>query len=254
MKITNLNCRWPTRFFLFFLMLLLCGCPESPPPPQNFTEAKWILQKFIWKDEPVTVYCGASYDENKNISLPEGFMSPVHENRAYRMEWEHAVPAENFGRAFAAWREGHPECVKNGKAYKGRRCAEKVSPVFRKMEADMYNLFPAIGAVNAARSNKAYAELPGYDSSFGSCGAKYDEKHFEPPRRAKGMVARASLYMEKQYREFRLSRQQRKLFTAWDLSYPPDKEECRRAARIEKIQGNENSVVKAACTRAGVAY
>lgn len=236
------------------LLMLAClaGCPQTPPPPQNFTEAKNILQEHIWHDQRKTVYCGAEFDENKNIILPAGFETTKHISRAGRMEWEHAVPAENFGRAFAAWRDGHPACEQNGKAYRGRRCAEKTSPAFRKMEADMYNLFPAIGAVNAVRGNRQYAELPGVEPEFGSCAARLEGNRFEPPDRAKGMVARAALYMERQYPEYRISRQQKRLFNAWNGQFPPDRQECERARRIAKIQRNENMVVKEACENAAL--
>lgn len=46
------------------------------------------------------------------------------------------------------------QCITNkGKAYKGRKCANKANAEYRYMQADMHNLFLAIGAVNAMRSN-----------------------------------------------------------------------------------------------------
>lgn len=38
------------------------------------------------------------------------------------MEWEHIVPAENFGRAFREWRVGDPACV-NKKANHSKAAA-----------------------------------------------------------------------------------------------------------------------------------
>jgi len=93
--------------------------------------------------------------------------TPVHEKRAAKVEWEHAVPAENFGRVFVEWREGDALCAsKNGKPFKGRRCAEKVSMKYRYMRADMYNLFPAIGAMNAVRNNRQYTEGVFYENKM----------------------------------------------------------------------------------------
>lgn len=219
----------------------------------SFSKAKKMLERQVYHDHRETLYCGAKYDAKKNIVLPEGFSTPAHEKRAGRMEWEHAVPAENFGRAFAEWREGDPQCVdRKGKAFKGRRCAEKVNMEYRRMQADMYNLFPAIGAVNAVRSNKQYSELPGSSSGFGSCEAKVDGNRFEPPARSKGQVSRAALYMADSYPQYRLSRQQRQLFEAWDKLFPVEQWECTRAKRIEEIQGNENRFVKKPCQQAGL--
>lgn len=214
----------------------------------SFNTAKRLLERQVYHDHRVTLYCGASFDNRKNIDLPSGFVTPSHAKRAQRVEWEHAVPAENFGRAFREWREGDAQCVNNkGKAFKGRRCAEKVNQRYRYMQADMYNLFPAIGAVNAVRGNKQYSELPGTAPTFGTCEAKVEGKRFEPPARSKGAVARAALYMADSYPEYRLSRQQQRLFTAWDRQYPVDAWECTRTRRIEKLQGNENRFVKRAC-------
>lgn len=114
------------------------------PTVEDFEDAKYVLENYIFHDHRVTIYCEAQYDKEKRIQLPSGFETRVHAKRAERVEWEHAVPAENFGRAFKAWREGHKRCVKDGKPFKGRRCASKVSKTFRKMEADMYNLCPKL--------------------------------------------------------------------------------------------------------------
>lgn len=222
----------------------------------SFSKAKKTLERQVYYDHRETLYCGTKYDAKKNIALPEGFSTPAHEKRAGRMEWEHAVPAENFGRAFEEWREGDPQCVdRRGKTFKGRNCARKASRDFRLMEADMYNLFPAIGAVNAVRSNKQYSELPGSEPAFGICTAKIDGNRFEPPDRAKGQVARAALYMEDTYGpRYTLSRQQRQLFEAWDKMFPVDEWECTRAKRIEAIQGNENLFIKEPCQQAEMWY
>lgn len=219
----------------------------------SFNRAKRMLERQVYFDHRVTLYCGAEFDAHKRVTLPAGFSTSAHEKRAAKVEWEHAVPAENFGRAFPEWREGHPECVnRNGKPFKGRHCAEKVNMEYRYMQADMYNLFPAIGAVNAVRSNKRYSALPDSAPAFGSCRAKVDGNRFEPPDRAKGQVARAALYMADSYPKYRLSRQQQQLFEAWDKMFPVDAWECTRAKRIEALQGNENARIKEPCQQAGL--
>lgn len=220
----------------------------------SFSRSKKLLERQVYHDHRETIYCGAVFDEQKRVSLPEGFATPSHHKRAARVEWEHAVPAENFGRAFVEWREGAAECVNHdGKPFRGRRCAEKVSVEYRYMQADMYNLFPAIGAVNAVRSNKRYSALPQSPVTFGACPAKVDGDRFEPPNEAKGQVARAALYMEDSYApRYRLSNQQRQLLEAWDKMFPVDKWECTRAKRIEGLQGNENQRVKVPCLKAGM--
>lgn len=222
---------------------------------QSFSQAKKILEREIYADHRVTLYCGAKFDERKRVELPAGFMTPKHAARAERVEWEHVVPAENFGRAFVEWREGADVCVDNrGKAFKGRRCAEKANAQYRYMQADLYNLYPAIGAVNAMRSNYRYSMLgDGVPATFGSCSMKIDGRRAEPPEAARGTIARTVLYMADVYRGvYRLSNQDRRLMEAWDRRYPVDAWECTRARRIEAIQGNPNERVKEACRQAGL--
>ena len=95
---------------------------------ESFNKAKKLLEKNVYFDHRETLYCGAPFDEKKNISLPEGFSTEKHKKRASRVEWEHMTPAENFGRAFLEWRDGHAECVKkDGTPFKGRNCARKIN-------------------------------------------------------------------------------------------------------------------------------
>ena len=221
---------------------------------ESFTKAKRLLEREVYFDHRVTLYCGAAFDVRKNVTLPDGFTTPKHAKRARRVEWEHVVPAENFGRAFVEWREGADVCVDNkGKAFKGRKCAEKANAAFRYMQADLYNLYPAIGAVNAMRSNYRYSMLPGSPATFGTCSMKIEGRRAEPPEAARGTIARTVLYMADAYRGvYRLSNQDRRLMEAWDRQYPVDAWECTRARRIEAIQGNPNERVKEACSRAGL--
>ena len=213
----------------------------------SFSRAKKSLLQ-IYTDHRITLYCGAAYDEQGNVTLPPGFVTPGHAKRAEKIEWEHIVPAENFGRAFSEWREGAPECVDNrDKPFKGRKCAEKANMNYRYMQADMYNLAPAIGAVNALRQNYNFTVLPNVEGSFGSCSMKIEGTKVEPPESARGIIARTYMYMAWAYPLYKMSDQQTKLMNAWDRMYPADVWECTRAKRIEAIQGNDNPVVKAQC-------
>lgn len=217
---------------------------------ESYTEAKRTALARVFFDRRVTLYCGAPFDAKKNVQLPEGFTARKSQNRQSRIEWEHIVPAENFGRTFSEWREGSPACVGAKGPYKGRRCANAASREYRLMQADLYNLYPAIGAVNAARENFAFDELPaGTPSSFGSCPMKIRGGKAEPPDSAKGIVARAHLYMQAAYPRFRLSRSQQRLMEAWDRAHPADAWECLRAERIRRIQGNENPFITRSCAR-----
>jgi len=226
--------------------------PRGNTREDSFQGAKRALNRQVYYDHRVTFYCQAAYDKNGAVILPAGFNTPKHMARASQIEWEHVVPAENFGRTFPEWRDGDPDCQDKRGPFKGRKCAERVSREYRLMQADMYNLYPAIGAVNAMRSNYNYALLPGAPNTFGSCGMKIQDNKVEPPEHARGAIARTVKYMAWAYPRFSLSRQQEQLMNAWDGMYPVDQWECTRSKRIEAIQGNENPMTKGKCQQAGL--
>lgn len=214
----------------------------------SFNKAKKMLEREVYQDHRVTIYCGAEFDAKKNIMAPAGFVTTKYVKRAKRVEWEHVVPAENFGRSFSEWRDGHKSCVNSkGKSFKGRKCAEKVNMEYRYMQSDMHNLFPAIGAVNALRSNYNFTMLPSAKPDFGSCDMRIDNKKAQPPIVARGRIARSYMYMEQTYPRYNMSKQQRQLMQAWDKQDPVSKWECNRSKRIEKLQSNANTVVDSRC-------
>ena len=122
---------------------------------------------------------------------------------------------------------------------------------YRYMQADMYNLYPAIGSVNASRSNYNFTMLGDIKSSFGSCSMKIEKRKAEPPATSRGVIARTYMYMDSIYASYKMSRQQRQLMGAWDKTYPVSEWECERAKRIEAIQGSKNEVLKQNCQKAG---
>ncbi|CAM3242327.1 endonuclease [Moritella viscosa] len=214
----------------------------------SFSKAKKTLERYVYVDHRVTLYCGAKFDAKKIITPPAGFHTDKYVKRAKKVEWEHVVPAENFGRTFVEWREGNELCVNSkGKNFKGRKCAEKVNKEYRYMQSDMFNLYPAIGAVNALRSNYNFTMLPDEKSDFGSCAMKIENRKAEPPESARGRIARTYLYMESTYSRYSMSKSQRQLMNAWDKMYPVEQWECERAVKITELQGNKNNVLHSRC-------
>lgn len=215
---------------------------------QSFSKAKRLLEQMVYNEHRKTLYCDATFNIKKKVTPPKGFNTSKYLKRAKKIEWEHALPAENFGRTFSEWRDGHEQCInKKGKAFKGRKCAEKANIEYRYMQADMFNLYPAIGAVNALRRNYNFTMLPGAKSDFGSCAMKIENRKAEPPEAARGRIARTYLYMEDTYKRYNMSKAQRQLMTAWDKTYPVDAWECSRADKISMLQKSDNNILKTRC-------
>lgn len=205
--------------------------------PSTFPEAKLFLNKNLELFESKTIYCGCTV-QGRQIDLTScGYRVQRDTKRARRLEWEHVVPAENFGRSFSEWRDGAPECIRNGRPFRGRKCAE-TNPEFQRMEADLYNLFPEIGELNGLRSNFSMAELSRSNYNFGDCEAKIENRKFEPMDFAKGVVARTYLNFEYRYPGHGVvSNKNRNLFQAWDKLYPVTSLECSRWEALEKSAG-----------------
>lgn len=201
---------------------------------ESFSESKKLL-KEIYKDHQTTFYCDCKYnpldkdnmiDRNSCGYIPRNELTKKgkENERANRIEWEHIMPAENFGRHLSCWKDG------------GRKACSK-DPIFNKMEADMHNLVPAIGELNADRSNFRYGADKPKVGMYGECKFEVD---FDANRayvrdEIKGDIARAYLYMSKTY-NINLSDQERKLMEAWDKQDPIDEWEIEKNKRIENIK------------------
>jgi deoxyribonuclease-1 len=221
---------------------------------QSFNKAKKILLGQVYYDHYTTFYCGCEFSAKRQVFRTNGYKSKKQWKRAHQLEWEHIVPAYAFGQSFREWREGHPECIdRKGKSFKGRNCARKMVHKFRYMESDMYNLVPAVGEINGLRSNYSFAIIPGEKREFGQCDMEIAARKVEPPESVRGNIARIYKYMDAAYPGHGIiSKKNRKLFDAWDRHDMVDAWECRRAKRIENIQGNTNPFVRPACVKKGL--
>lgn len=232
-----------SAIWLLLPTLLAPALPALAAAPQNFSQAKAAGVKIV-KQNPVTFYCAAPIRFEGKKMVPEldaiGYQVRKNANRANRIEWEHVVPAWEFGHQLQCWQQGgRKACGEDGR--------------FRKMESDLHNLQPAIGEVNGDRSNFQYSQWNGGEGQYGHCEMKVDfkGKRAEPPARARGAIARTYFYMRDNY-DLRLSRQQTQLFTAWDKTYPVTAWECKRDGLVAGIQGNHNPYVQQACAKAGL--
>ncbi|WP_244917911.1 endonuclease [Legionella busanensis] len=88
-----------------------------------------------------------------------------------------------------------------------------------------------------------YSMLENHTSFYG-CPITIDKKsrRVEPADFAKGIVARANLFMAYKY-GIDLSEAQRNLFIAWDKEFPPNANEKWWAEAVAKIEGYPNPYI-----------
>jgi len=220
---------------LLLLMVLPAIADDLPHNIRNFSEAKRLAAE-VYLDRKETFYCGCGFDKKKRVEPSVcGYEPRKNNKRAKRIEWEHIVPAHTLGQSRQCWRE--PICTNSkGKAYKGRQCCEKVDPVFRTMESDLHNLVPAVGELNADRSNFSFNMIEGEPRNYGACDFEVDRKlrKVEPRPEIRGDIARTYFYMHNTY-GVPLSDKQRRLFETWDREDPISEWEVIRNARIDAI-------------------
>jgi deoxyribonuclease-1 len=225
------------RILLSLLILIATHTVAAEPPHtiRNFSAAKRLAAE-LYLDHRETFYCGCSYNDKKQVDAAScGYTPRKNSKRGQRIEWEHVVPAHALGHTRQCWRE--PICkTSKGKAYKGRRCCEKVDPEFRAMVSDLHNLVPAVGELNGDRSNFSFNMLEGEARAYGACDFEVDHtlRKAEPMPGVRGDIARTYFYMEQTYR-LPISDKQRRLLEAWDRSDPIDEWEQTRNARIDAI-------------------
>jgi len=206
---------------------------------KNFRQAKKIAHK-LHQDSDASFYCGCNI-ERVGKKLVPNFASCGYEyrkqlKRASRIEWEHVVPAWEFGHQRQCWRDGRRKnCTKN-------------DTIFKRMEGDLHNLVPAVGEVNGDRSNYRFSQWNGQAVQYGRCDMVVDFKgrKAQPPANRRGDIARIYFYFKQQYK-LKIAKNQLKLFNAWNKIDPVDKAECARDNRIAKVQGNANPFVSQHC-------
>lgn len=226
-----------TFILSFFMLMGMSGWAWAAP--DTFEQAKIAAKEQIYYDQTQagTLYCGCQWRwtgrSGGRVDLAScGYEVRSQVARAERLEWEHIVPAYNFGRARQCWQQG------------GRDHCNATDPVFNAMEADLHNLAPSIGEVNGDRSNYDYGMLPNSPKTYGACPTKVDirMKVAEPRDEVKGMVARVYFYMFDRY-NLRMSRQQQQLLTAWDKQFPVTAWERERDRRVARVMGHSNPFV-----------
>lgn len=84
------------------------------------------------------------------------------------------------------------------------------------MQADMFNLYPSAGPVNAMRNYNYTAGIENVKSRFGSYEIKFANRKVGPPEISRKHIARTYLYFDDAYKRFNMSKSQKQLMTAWN--------------------------------------
>lgn len=227
--------------FLTATLALLFSITALAEPPSTFTTAKVVAKQKIFFDRAQNadgeLYCGCKWKwtgaSGGRIDPKScGYETRKQQTRADRIEWEHIVPAWVFGHQRQCWQKG------------GRKYCVADDPVFKAMEADLFNLYPSVGEVNGDRSNYKYGMVSGSVSQYGACTTRVDfrGRTAEPRDAVKGLVARSTFYMYDRY-GLSMSRQQQQLLMAWNRQHPVSAWEKSWESRTAAVMGHGNPFV-----------
>ena len=117
-------------------------------------------------------------------------------------------------------------------------------------EADLHNLWPAIGNINSSRQDKSLGEIPGEEQRrFEEYCPAYERTDgqdaiVEPRDAVKGDMARSLLYMLDAYSLKLPPDMELDMLLKWHPADPPDDNERWRNLTIERLQGTRNSYIQ----------
>ncbi len=184
----------------------------------GYGDALRLMWTKVYKNHGSTLYCDKSFSTK----------SPKARKKA-DVNAEHIFPM--------SWVTRELQCG-------SRKECQANSALFRQIESDLHNIYPAIRVVNKARSNYRFGEVAGESRQFGTCDFEVDSRKrvAEPPPRKRGEIARAMLYIAHQY-QMPLHAKTERLMKQWDKEDPPSAEEKRREKIIHREQGRENKFI-----------
>ena len=178
---------------------------------ESYQQARDIFWDEIYKEGGWTIYCG---------NRIEGRTRDLHIENVYPMSW-----------------------VSRYLGCGSRRECRVESKIYRHIEADLHNFYPARRDANMQRSNYSFGEVGESTRKLPDCDLKIDSDAnlVQPSDEVAGDLSRAFLYMTSEYRlELPPAINDYKLLLSWHHADLPDQFEKRRNAEIKRTVGASN--------------
>lgn len=230
---------------LSLFLVFLISVPISSNAA-SFSSAKKSLYSKVYKNSGKTFYTECDF-KNKKVDLSscnlQNSFPKKQMKRAKRIEAEHVIPA--------SWglkkNKKDRSCAIKAKRLKtsARKYCQKYDPEYKKLHNDLINLRPAVGQINAERSNKPFSDKASGKNKktfSGNLMAISSSRTFVPHPKIRGDIARIAFYMNYAY-DVTYSERQIKLFLEWNQSDPISREERALNNKIKKIQGWGNPYI-----------
>jgi len=204
----------------------------------SFSTAKKKMYSKVFYNTGETLYCGCNWSARKtdlNSCGLQSFFPKKQRKRALRTEAEHIIPASWMLKVNNKTRQ----CASDSKAVKdsARKYCQKHDLDYKQAHNDLVNLYPAVGQVNADRSNKPFVDVSKNKvKTYGKCDIEIGSRGIVPPSNKKGDIARVAFYMTKTY-GVTYSKRQLELFKKWSKQDPISAQERAHNKRVIQVQG-----------------
>ena len=220
---------------------LAAPCSADQTEIENYPHARerifYRLYVGVRQYESTDIYCGLRFRVAAAVAkLPEGAETG---RPATWITLEHAYAADWMADALACGDRDTCAVASD----------ETIRKRFNNAEADMHNLWPALGNLNSSRGKRPFGEV-GDPKRTEQRAVKVGEKTFqcdfenvggivEPRRIVRGNLARSIFYMCQEY-GFPVDPKMLIVLKRWNAADPPTQGERRRNDRIEAWQRTRN--------------
>jgi len=202
-----------------FLVLYGINCP-AVPEARNTDDYDYVVKNLFWDelypDGGWSLYCGYKFNRNRMSAGGKA------------MVVGHIYPVTGL--------------VKDVHCRSRLQCYDSGNEKFRKMDADLHNLYPVWDALVTYRYDMRYGEIKGETSRFKDCNFEWKGGVIEPRPIARGNIARAYFYMHRRY-GLPIEPAMLSLLKRWNREDPPSNQEKYRNDRIQALQGVRNPYI-----------
>jgi len=200
---------------LFILCLAQTSYASNDPYDYNHV-AQDLFWNQLYEGGGWTLYCGFRFEQDKRS--PDGYSIGI----------DHIYATE--------WMFDYLQCNSRTQCY-----ARNVE-LFRQMESDLHNLYPAWTAIPIHRAGRLFGIVEDEVSRFNACEIKWKAGIIQPRTISKGNIARSIFYMHTRY-SAPVPGNMMDILKVWSREDPPSDQERTRNDRIQRIQGHRNPYI-----------
>lgn len=201
------------------LVLFDINCLAAPKA-RDTDDYDYVVKNLFWDDLYAdggwSLYCGYKFGQDRKTSQGRG------------MVVGHIYPVTGL--------------VKYAHCRNRLQCYDSGNEKFRKMDADLHNLYPVWDVLVTYRYERRYGEIKGGNRRFRDCDFEWKGDVVEPRPIARGNIARAYFYMHRRY-GLPIDPAMLSMLKRWNREDPPSSQEKYRNNRIQALQGVRNPYI-----------